>query len=37
MLLYFSAPLFSEVEKTFKERLTARLEDEGPASFYPSD
>ena len=35
MLLYFAAPLFSEAEKTFNERLTARLEGEGLRVFLP--
>ena len=34
MLLYFAAPLFSEAEKTFSERL-ATLEDEGLRVFLP--
>ena len=35
MLVYFAAPLFSEAEKTFNERLTTKLEDEGVSVFLP--
>lgn len=35
MLLYFAAPLFSEAERSFNERLTTKLEDEGLDVFLP--
>jgi nucleoside 2-deoxyribosyltransferase len=35
LLIYFAAPLFSAAERTFDERLTAKLEDEGFTVFLP--